>query len=329
MLYIFTHTDLDGVGSAAVYLVLNGKKPQDPDVLVTYVEPYNIHEKLEPFIQYLEDEDKIVISDIGINTKIYGELVKTLENAVGKVAAIEWYDHHRWDKEWVENLTELGIKLHVDTGTCATGVVYKYAPKGSDLTAEARNMLDDLVNAVCAADLWLWNHHLAPKLFRIVTLNGSQGDERRNLVLKKLSELNLWDEELEELLKEYVNIELKNYSRIDKRIVRSCRNNCCVASTIKVRGPPTNSFVGSYILSRTNADIACIVKENGSISLRSKKVNVQRIAYNLGGGGHPKAAGAKVELSFLDRLLLKVYTRGFLKRVNRKILDIALSENVC
>jgi oligoribonuclease NrnB/cAMP/cGMP phosphodiesterase (DHH superfamily) len=329
MLYIFTHTDLDGVGSAAAYLVLSNKKPTDPDVIVSYVEPYNIHEKLEPFIEYFEDGDKIVVSDIGINLKIYDKLVNVLDNITRKGVTVEWYDHHRWDNEWIEDFKDLGIKLHVDTSTCATGVVSKYAPESSELTSEQKNRLFELVKAVCAADLWLWNHHLAPKLFRIVTLNGNQGDERRNLVLRKLSELNLWDDELEELLQEYVNIELKNYSRIDKRIVKECRNSCCVASVIKVRGPPTNSFVGSYILSRTNADIASIVKENGSISLRSKRVNVQRIAYNLGGGGHPRAAGAKIDLSFLDRLLLKVYTRGFLKRINRKILDIALSENVC
>jgi oligoribonuclease NrnB/cAMP/cGMP phosphodiesterase (DHH superfamily) len=329
MIYIFTHTDLDGVGSAAAYLILKGKKPDDPDVIVTYVEPYNIHQKITDYIPYIDKQDKIIVTDIGINPKVYNELIGVLKEIRNRNGTIEWYDHHRWSNEWIKEFKELGINLHVDTSTCATGVVAKYATPETEMNSELVNKLKELVYAVCAADLWKWDHYLAPKLFRIVTLNGSQGEIRRNMVLRKFTSQKLWDDELEELLEEYVNIELENYSKLDRGLVRMCGKQCCIGLTIKTKGPPTNSFVGSYILSRFNVDIACIVKSNGSLSLRSRRVDVQKIALKLGGGGHPLAAGAKIDLSPVDLLLFKFYPKLFLRRIGRRIIRIVESNQTC
>ncbi|MEB3756478.1 MAG: DHHA1 domain-containing protein [Desulfurococcales archaeon] len=329
MIYILTHTDLDGVGSAAVYLLLKGKNPRDPDVSIVYVEPYNIHQKILNYIPYLEEHDKIVVSDIGINPRVYDELKKILKKILEKNVKIEWYDHHKWIDKWINEITELNVELYIDTSTCATGVVAEYAKPEIKFNMDIEKTVKKIVYAVCAADLWKWDHYLAPKLFRIVTLNGSQGEIRRNLVLQKFTDQKIWDKELENLLEEYVNLELKNYSKIDKGLVRICGKKCCIGLTIKTRGPPSNSFVGSYILSRFDVDIACIVKSNGSLSLRSTKVDVQKIALALGGGGHPRAAGAKVDFSLIDTMLFNFYPRLFLKRIGRKILKIAESSQLC
>ncbi|MCE4605887.1 MAG: DHH family phosphoesterase [Desulfurococcales archaeon] len=329
MMYIFTHTDLDGVGSAAVYLLLKGKNLRDPNVSIVYVEPYNIHQKILDYLPYFEKQDKIMVSDIGINPRVYCELKKVLKAVLEKNVTIEWYDHHRWTDEWINEFTEMNVDLHVDTSTCAAGVVAEYAKLKVRVNENIEKIVKELVHAVCAADLWKWDHYLAPKLFRIVTLNGSQGEKRRNLVLQKFTGQKLWDDELEELLEEYVNLELKNYSNIDKGLVRICGEKCCVGLIIKTRGPPTNSFVGSYILSRFDVDVACIVKGNGSLSLRSTKIDVQKIALVLGGGGHPRAAGAKVDFSLIDTILFNFYPKLFLRRIGRKLLKIAEGSQLC
>lgn len=68
--------------------------------------------------------------------------------------------------------------------------------------------------------------------------------------------------------------------------------------TIMVNSPILQSEIGDTILKTTDADIAMIwyMDDNGEhvCSLRSKEVNVAKIAKQLGGGGHPKAAGFKV-----------------------------------
>ncbi|MCE4614942.1 MAG: DHHA1 domain-containing protein [Desulfurococcales archaeon] len=329
MMYLFTHTDLDGVGSAAVYLILKGKRLGDSGISVTYSEPYNIHQRMMDYIPYIEKQDRVVVSDIGINPKIYVELRDVLRKVLERNATIEWYDHHKWSDKWINEFTKLRIDLHVDTSTCATGVVARYAKPEIWINGEIKKTVEELVYSVCAADLWKWDHYLAPRLFRIVTLNGSQGEIRRNMVLRKFTDQKIWDNELEELLEDYVNVELKNYSKLDKGLVRMCSKNCCLGLTVKNRGPPTNSFVGAYVLSRFNVDMACIAKSNGSLSLRSRKVDVQKVALALGGGGHSRAAGAKIDLSTIDVLLFNFYPRLFLRRIGRKILKIAESSQAC
>ncbi|MEB3825574.1 MAG: DHHA1 domain-containing protein [Desulfurococcales archaeon] len=326
--YIFTHTDLDGAGSAAAYLVAKGLQPNNPSVTIVYVEPYNINSFIEEYVAYLEKGDTIAIMDIGVNPAIYNDLKDKLRKAFSKGVKIEWYDHHIWDEKWIKEIKEIGVTLHLDTSTCATGVVARYSTRLNS-SDDSAHYLTTLEKAVCAADLWRWDHHLAPKLFRIVTLNGNNGDKRRNMVVNKLATGILWDEELESILVEYVNEELKNYNKIDKGLVVVCREDCCIGLVMKERGPPTNSFVGSYMLSRFNIKVAVIAKSNGSISLRSREVDVQKIALNMGGGGHPRAAGAKPHLGFLEKILLRINKKLFLRLLGRKIVSIAVREDLC
>ncbi len=126
-LFIVTHTDLDGVGSAAAALIALGREPGEATVL--YAEPYNLHEVLAELEPHVSSGDIVVISDLGPNRNSYPRSLETIKSLVQRGATVEWYDHHIWQEEEQEALKAAGARLVLDRSTCATGVVARYAPR--------------------------------------------------------------------------------------------------------------------------------------------------------------------------------------------------------
>ena len=323
-LYIVTHTDLDGVGSAAAALASYGRSPGEATIV--YAEPYNIHEKLSDIIEYVDKGDIIVIADLGPNRESYSAAIEALASAASRGARVYWYDHHVWGEEEREAAEKAGVVLVVDRSTCATGVVARYAPGHAG--RDPPGFLAELERAVCAADLWRWDHPLAPKLFRVADARGEDREAWRNRLVAKFSEGILWDDELEERLAEYVNLELANYNKI-LSTAYVAQGACRVVAAYKSRGPPSNSFIGASLQARFDADVAVIVRDNGAISLRSRRVNVQKIAVRLGGGGHPAAAGARIRVPLLTRLASRVSKKLLARHAARVVLKAAVEAGVC
>ncbi len=325
-LYIVTHTDLDGVGSAAAAVAVFGRRSGEYTVL--YAEPYNVHEKIAEIAEYMEKGDILVIADLGPNRDSFPHAVKAIEGLAGKGVRVYWFDHHVWDPAEAEAVEKAGARLILDRTTCATGVVARYAP--SILGVEKPPFFEELEKAVCAADLWRWDHHLAPKLYRVAEARGEgvRPEDWRNRLVAKFSEGTLWDEEMESRLEDYVNRELANYNSILKTVV-VVDGACRVAAAYKERGPPANSFVAASLLARHDADIAVIVRENGGMSLRSRRVNVREVAVRLGGGGHPVAAGAKIKIPITVRLAAKLSKKMLSRHAARVVLKAAEEAGVC
>jgi len=304
-LIIITHTDLDGAGGAAAYLRLAGRNLSDATVI--FSEPYELHEVLESLVENVDSDDKLVIIDLGPNKENYDAIVRLAKEFIKKKVEMEWYDHHIWEDNG-DVLKNIGVKMFIDRGTCAAGVVAKYASKVYDKVID--DFLNELVKAVCAADLWKWDHHMAPKLFRVIgSEKGSQNDKWKLNVIEKFLNGKLWDEELQEKLESYVNKELKGYDKVLKTLYLKRFKGLTIVSVVKSRGPPSNSLIGALLLSRFDADIAIIGRENGAMSLRSRSFDVQKVASLLGGGGHPRAAGAKVKIPFITMFLSKFYPK--------------------
>ncbi len=325
-LFIITHTDLDGVGSATAALLVTGRNPKEATIF--YAEPYNLHEILGQVQEYVSSNDLLILADLGPNRDSFDESVRIINELVRKGVRVEWYDHHIWPQTLVDKAKSAGAIVVVDTDTCATGVVLRHG--GQLHGVDMDEYMKELEAAVCAADLWRWDHPLAPKLFRIADTRYEEGKNAwRDKLIEKFASGTLWDEELEEKLEEYVNLELENFNKTYRNAYITSVP-CKVAATMKPQGPPSNSFIGASLLSRYNADIAVIIRDNGGLSLRSKRVDVQKIALRLGGGGHPRAAGAKIKIPFLVELGMKLLGPRILSRyAARLVRRVALSEGVC
>jgi len=302
-LFIVTHTDLDGAGAAAAALRITGRRVDESTIV--FAEPYNLDRKLEELKSLVSPGDLVVVADLGVNSQIFDSVVNAVREITGQGAKLEWYDHHVWSEDEMAALREAGSLVVVDRSTCATGVVARHMAKLRGVTDE---FLSELEAAVCAADLWRWDHHMAPKLFRVA---GDRGDEEwKKRLIEKLASGVIWDEELESKLEEYVNEELRGFNAVLSTVyVGEARGYRIAVAYKKAKGPPGSSIIGASLLSRYDSDIAAIVRGDGGLSLRSRSVNVQVIAKALGGGGHPAAAGAKISLPLPIRLLGILYPK--------------------
>ncbi len=333
---IITHTDLDGVVSAVVYhlsLMKNGiedKNPisQEPEkgsgTIVHFTEPHSLHLVLKELKAQKQPPEKIVITDLGANRDTISDIIGYIKNLVGRSVIVEWYDHHKWDDSWISQLTNLeNVKLFIETDTCAAGVVYRHVSVPDPLSS----CISNLVSATCAADVWRWDNILAPLLYRVtMTPRGAKGDLERRRLFERFSRCEIWSDEWRDKLEEQMDRELKGYTdALKKKKVLPLEENgeTTAVFILKEKRHPPTSFLANFLLRRTGADIAVIARVDGALSLRSRGEDVREIAVCLGGGGHPRASGAKIDLpfyyAFLRVLLPFVYKRLLMKRVVERV----------
>ncbi|MCY0867729.1 MAG: DHHA1 domain-containing protein [Desulfurococcus sp.] len=308
---IITHSDMDGVASAALYVYLEKLS----EYRVYFTEPYSLHETLERNLN--EGFERIAIMDIGVNPLIFNRVVKLLGDYVRRGGRVYWFDHHVWSEEWIQKVKELGVSLYLDKSTCATGVVYKYSNHENSFEDEV--FTSNLVNGVCGGDLWRFDHWLSPFYIRLVRRGDSI--EWKMKVLSTLSRGLYWDDSFNDKIIKAVEAEL-NALRED--LVKVSRNINGITVYISTsRDDVENSFLASYLMSRFNADVVVIASPDGKLSFRSRGVNVRDIAVALGGGGHPAASGAKIQVPLRVRLFSRIHEKTLLEYVADKIAEHA------
>ncbi|MEM3926310.1 MAG: DHHA1 domain-containing protein [Desulfurococcaceae archaeon] len=307
---IITHTDIDGVAAASLYLYL-----RDPvHYKVYFTEPFLLNKTLNKIMNRYSE--KLVLIDIGINPLIYQNILGYLKTMRERGTDIEWYDHHVWEDKWINEIKAIGVKLSIDRSTCATGVIAEYVTPLKPILD--RVFIDQVVKGVCAGDLWTFDHWLAPYYLRLVRRRDS--DEWRKSVLEVIRSGRYWDEKFEEKVAEHVDLELKVLSSNLRYVVRDVDGlRIVIAENIEHL---ENSFTASYLFGRLDADIVIIASDDGKLSLRSRDFNVRDIALKLGGGGHPHAAGAKIDVPWSTRVFSKLSKKIFLSYVLDKILGI-------
>lgn len=302
MLYIVTHNDLDGVASAAIYLSMARKYLglNDEDVEIHFVEPNNILNLLTKSIK-VDMNSYLVFTDLGMNSSNITELSRRFKELVKNGVKIEWYDHHVWDESWISVLKNIGVNLYIDKQTCGAGVVHKYSFPNME-REECHSLLVDIV---CGADLWSWDNHLSPLMYRATRMpRGSRGDNFRRFLINEFSNCRLFSDNLIERAEELLDSELDGYKKLVKEtsVLYVCNNNK-VGILYRELDHPGISLSANYLIGRLNLDLAVIIKPDGSISFRSKRGIARRYALCFGGGGHPNASGGRLELSFIYTLL--------------------------
>ena len=317
-LIIVTHTDLDGVASAAIYLRLAGRRPRETGVTIHFTEPYKLNRVLS---RLGGGGGRLAIMDLGPNRDTIGEAAAMVRRLVGKGYAVEWYDHHRWDEDWVFKLTDAGARVFIDTSTCAAGVVARYASEVYGV--EPDSFVKELAAAVCAADLWRWDHPMAARLFRVAErYRGRRGDAWRRRMVEGFAAGSMWWPELEEALSEYLSREFEGFHYALRNTVIDGDSGCRFAVVLKKPGPPSPSILGNALIDRLGVDFVVLVRTRGQgMSFRSRRIDVRSIAYELGGGGHPRAAGARLPMPFYARLLSRIVPRVRLAYARRAVKE--------
>ena len=294
MIAIFTHTDLDGIASASLILKALGRVDK-----IEFIQPYQLHQ----YLKKVPPDSQIYISDLGINGSTFPYVLRELRRILNNGGRVKWFDHHVWEKVWIEKVKKLGVELFVDTSTCAAGVVSKYLP------VEGKH-IKDLVSATCSIDLWVFDDWKGNFLTRYASFKDSV--KWKIKVVNELAQFkgNLNGEMLR-IVEEFVDKELRVYSKVIKNAyVKSINNIRTVYYFKKGSDEHLTSYIGNLLLSRFNGDIAVICKED-SISLRSRCFDVRNLAVKLGGGGHPRAAGAKMKIPLIYKIMLLIGFRKY------------------
>ncbi len=330
---IVTHNDLDGEAAAAAYLRIVNTRPEEAHI--EFAEPYELHLALQRAAQHVVSGGSVALMDLGFNAESTPKALNIIRDLVANGVRVEWYDHHIWSDEEAGLVRQAGAELYIDRSTCGAGVVIHYASKTRGL--EPDEYLLRLERAVCAADLWRWDDPMAPRLFRASSSyspNGSSTAKWRLAMIQYFYEGQMWNEAMELRLRSYLQAELASSTSELDTVSVSSHGPCRAAAVLRTRDLPSDSIMGSILVSRYKASMGAMVKRRGlsrvSLSLRSRgSANVQVIAKALGGGGHPRAAGAAMNVPLIVYLLSYVYPRVLTAYVARRVSELAASLGAC
>ncbi len=280
-----THNDLDAVGSDAIHR----RK---------YGEVFTVWSPVGRFLSLLDAVagspgrgDLLSISDIGYQQGVEQRLAKARSNGW----RIEWRDHHRWKDEEIRAVEKKTNFLHVDVGTCATGIVARDLAAGDPVAEE-------IARVVCDYVLWKHQDPRSKVLGQVVMQKGFREYVRDNLVGGTILDPKI-ESEYERIVRE-----------MERDIKKSLRH-----TTIIENGRYRTAFAPLYgypsetahaIRDELKTDIEVVVSANGRFSIRSVPPVSHLIAREFSGGGHPHAAGGTFQFSFFDRLLFWLVKRN-------------------
>ena len=286
-----THNDLDAVGGDALHRRKYG------DVFTIWCSVSAFLPMLEMLAGTEGKGDTLSISDLGYQPGA-GDLIARIK---GQGWRIEWRDHHRWQPAEESRVAGLADLLHIDTGTCATGII------AQDLLPEDP-VAGEIAAVVCDYDLW---HHRDPRsrvLGQVVMER-----EMREYVRDVLESGRITDGQVEEVYAEVV-------ARMEREIRRSIAHARVVRKKYLIAFAPLYGFpseTAHAIRDALGTDIEVVVSPKGRFSIRSVPPISHLIAREFGGGGHPHAAGGTFPFTIVDRILFMLlkYSRHFSRLV--------------
>lgn len=305
-----THgTDLDGIASAAI--IYRYSKLKNYACELHFAEPYNLSEKLKSLAILDKRYDEIIIADLGVNRKVYAEVLGSLRKLKEKGIVIKWFDHHVWGADISENVKKIVDVFENDTRFCAAELVQTHLLPKDSIARRIALLARDI-------DFWLRRHDLSVKLSKIIKSNKVS----KKQIIENLSEGIFWNDYFQKIYEEL--------SAVEKRLLNKALKNIETHNIegFKVALVKNNVPAGliADVLAEKGFDIIVVLSYTGKISLRRGKndINLLPIAEKLGGGGHPYAAGAILDYGVIDKFLAK-YLRIYRKK--DKILK-AIKETV-
>lgn len=281
---VLTHDDADGLTSAALVAeYVGGRVPIQP---VSYHGAYQLEHACEDILDVGIEETPVYVTDLSVDDAASTGGIDRLIN--DNDCTVEWYDHHQWASVPRQYTEAAGVDLTVDTEECAASLLRR------ELNADWPAHVDELVDVTKDHDLWIkedprsdrlaaYADITAPDLYVYTVLDYGVDlpSDAAKAVDQHLSQVE-WLEE--EAIQRAEGHEVANYH---------------VALTY-IRGG-RSSHIGNYLTEEHAAgyDIAIVCKPHGGVGIYSHSdretfARCHEVAAELGGGGHPTAAGADV-----------------------------------
>lgn len=314
-----SHTDLDGYSCQLVM-------KQTGHLMHSYNANYGaeVMDKLEEIIEALKknkQEATILISDLNL----YAEEARWLNNEVNRLNESGWkititlLDHHGSGKDTAAQYPW----YFLDTERCATKIVYEYACEHYGLAKGG--WLEAFVKVVNAVDLWHQNEEEdfeygkvcmrlisdARELSRVMFANEDRAYKLSLLeeaaTMRFLPNANIaLDEALHKMKKTFFKVDEDNtLDNLSTKHIVALLGTKRSTMTIYYKGwrgflsygLGNTSIIGNgFLMANSDFDFIVDVSTRGTMSLRGdNKVNVAMMAGEwAGGGGHPNAAGGRI-----------------------------------
>lgn len=312
--------DVDGISSAILIKKLFNCK-------FVFLSNYSRLIKLLGIIEEKALEGKInklFICDLGLNKKNQNHFISSLERIICYGCRVYYFDHHELDKDIVERLNEIGVKLNHSVAECTAVLIYK----------KYRKRLDSLGAFYAAAGAITDYLDHKPYASRIISrfdkqflmlestafsyiISSNQGDDEylRDLVHTLP---NMYPHDIDNAFTVAQNYSMKligAVNRIEDSII-TIRKIAYVKNDLELS---SNSLV-NFVLGHKQTPVAMVYKlkeeiNSYLISIRGSKTCkshlgriVNEISSTLGGsgGGHEKACGAVIPAEKLEDFVREI-----------------------
>ncbi len=302
---LFTHNDLDGVGCAIV-----GKVTFGDSCKVEYCGYNEIDEKVKNFLlsEDYENYDAVFITDISVNKEVADMIQESFADKVQLIdhhATAEWLNDYGWASVNVYEKALPGIvDSREDRMSSGTSLFFHYL-FDCGLIEDIDHGLVDLVEQIRRYDTWEWfnlyNQVLPKQLNDLLMLVG-----RYKFVERFVENPEAILKSSEQLLVDTENKRVERYIKSRKDKITPIDAHGYHIGVVFAE--QYHSELGN-VLATENPEydfIAMVNFGSNSISFRGIKedVHVGEFAQKMGGGGHPRAAGAKID---------DAYAKGFIK----------------
>lgn len=310
---IIAHGDLDGMTAAAITIAYLQHNYNLEKYELLFSQPFNLHETLRKIFQKAADMTFII--DVALDEEHWPHIKKELLELTRK-SKIIWIDHHRSTIQHVVELLEMNIPLLASIDGCAVTIVGEaFLEKIRDkeffsklvVIGEVSDKVKSIPNT----------HPLKPiieVLGNALSENPTDDDFKRKLVRTWLKEKTLVtdeaarrSEEAVERLKALLKEASENiiYDTEKLRII-DLRNIRVHGYAGKIASHHANSYKKITLLlfrvGEVNTIVTARVPENIKIDIASILKNLAE-KYGGGGGGHPRAASARVPSTMANEFI--------------------------
>ncbi len=304
---IIAHGDVDGVISAVVAarsLSLNGRD----DVRYYFSGPRSIDNVLS---RIPNGGKRLVIVDIAINPDKLGKIKEQVRRLNESGWQITWIDHHEWPANAIDELSRYA-DVRVRRAPSAARVVLEELD-GNEYEKELAAIADD-------ADTATYSDERA-RMYNSLT----RDKKKREYLLKALLEGRLRDDRVVRWATKRIREQEKAIRRgIEGSIIeKTSKGRSFAIIDLRPRGGP-GSLISKKLADERGVGFSLVIYSCDKFSLyagRDKSANLKPICENHGGGGHPYACGARIDLPYYKKLICLLLGRRYLPREIKELIE--------
>ena len=287
--------DADGLGCAALVREMEADSAPEADLLdpgaesvyegritVVPASPHWFPEALEQIVEYAPEGVSVYVCDLCPDGE---EDLEPLPELVAHAADVSWFDHHQWDESLAKQVRSAGVELVVGESDeeCSTDVAlrsldFEFDPKYETLAAVTRDH-----------DLWLREDPRSDDLADYAYWVGAE---------TYVATVRAHGADLPEIARAHLEARrVEKRALIDLAVGRAEFHDAGGVTVAVTYGRCSQNEVAEA-LREQGSDAAVIVKPSGSASIRGTDAfeRCHEVAGQVGGGGHPKAAGCKPDV---------------------------------